>query len=205
MMKHLNTSATVASRIFGILASIFVVNTAFAQQQPSPQNNFQASGWFKTCEDAGANKICNVQFRVITRNGQNVTTLNLIEVSGEPERRVFQIIVPTGRSLPDGIQVGVDDKRAATIPYTYCRPQACTAEVKLDDGLVGIFKRGGAVTITTLNFQKQQNPVPITLKGFTAAYDGPPIKPDNAASRERQLREQLKKKAEQKKENNESE
>ena len=167
------------------------VMSAQAQQA---EGNAKASGWFKTCDEQGANKVCNVQFRVITNAGQVVTSLNLVEVTGEIKRRVFRIIVPTGRSLPPGIQVQVDGKRAVAIPYTYCRPRVCGAEVALDDKLVGIFKAGGKLDVTTINFQGRQNPVPITLKGFTAAYDGPPVKREDLAARQEELKKQLEQK-----------
>ena len=165
-------------------------------QQQNNANRATASGWFKTCNDRDGSKVCNVQFRVVASNGANLTTLNLVEITGKVERRVFQIVVPTGRSLPQGIVLQVDGKRATTIPYLFCRAQGCNAEVRLDDNLVNVFKRGGSLEITTVNFQGQNNPVPITLKGFTAAYDGPPVKREDPAARQQNLADQLKKKAE---------
>lgn len=165
---------------------------AQAQQQ---QGNVAASGWFKTCSEQNGSEFCNVQFRVVARQGgQVITSLNLIEVKGEVNRRLFRVIVPTGRSLPPGLQVQVDDKRAVTIPYTYCRQSLCGAEAQLNDELVEIFKKGGSLRVTSINFQDKPNPVSITLKGFTAAYDGDPIKPEETTSREEQLRKELEEK-----------
>ncbi len=177
-------------------AALFAFSGHANAQQQGNSNQARASGWFKTCDERDESKICNVQFRVLAGNGANLTTLNLVEITGKVERRVFQIVVPTGRSLPQGIQIRVDGKQATSIPYLYCRPQGCNAEVRLDDSLVNIFKRGGGLEITTINFQGKENPVPVTLKGFTAAYDGPPRKRDDAATRQQNLADQLKKKAE---------
>ena len=41
-----------------------------------------------------------------------------------------------------------------------------------------------------------ETPVPITLKGFTAAYDGPPVEINDPNARQDELAEQLRKKAE---------
>ncbi len=179
-----------------MLAASLASTAVFAQTQQSGRVEATASGWFKTCNERDGSKICNVQFRISANNGANLTTLNLVEVTGKVERRVFQIIVPTGRSLPQGIQLTIDNKRATTIPYLFCRAQGCNAEVRLDDNLVNVFKRGGGVEVKTINFQGQENPVPITLKGFTAAYDGPPLKLEDQATRQQNLADQLKKKAE---------
>jgi invasion protein IalB len=171
-------------------------SVASAQQQSAAAKSVgNASGWYKTCTETEGSKVCNVQFRVRTETGANITTLNMVEITGNNARRIFQIIVPTGRSLPPGIQLAVDGKRATAIPYLYCRPQGCNAEVRLDDGLVGIFKKGGSIEVTTINFQGQENPVPITLKGFTSAFDGPPKEPEED-NRQKTLADQLKKKAE---------
>lgn len=185
-MKSFMKTALIAVAGAGLL-----VQTAHAQQR----GNVKATGWFKVCNDVENSKVCNVQFRVLTNEGnQLITSLNLIEVSGEVKRKVFRVLVPTGRSLPPGIQVQVDGKRAVNIPYAYCRPNVCAAEAVLNDQLVSIFKAGGSLEVTSLNFQSKPNKVPVTLKGFTAAYDGPPVEQESNESREEILRKQLEQK-----------
>ncbi len=175
----------------------FMTTSAIAQQQ----GNVGITGWFKTCNEVDENKVCNVQFRVVTREGnQLITSINLIEASGKVNRKIFRVLVPTGRSLPPGIQVQVDGKRAVNIPYAYCRPQVCAAEAVLNDQLVKIFKAGGSLEITSLNFQSKPNKVPVTLKGFTAAFDGPAVKQEDPASREELLKKQLEEKLKQQEE-----
>lgn len=192
----------IASKVFAPIALIaatasLLPTTAHAQQQGGA-SQVRTSGWFKTCNERDGSDVCNVQFRVVGQGGINITTLNLIESKGAVERRVFQIFVPTGRSLPQGIQIQVDGKRAAAVPYLHCRPQGCTAEVPLDDKLVDVFKKGGRLDVATINFQGQQQAVPITLKGFTAAFDGPPVDRNKQRDRQLSLQEELKRKAEEK-------
>ncbi len=189
--KAMNFIAKIA---FTLSATAGLMATpALSQQQPK----VKGSGWIKTCNEVDNSKVCNVQFNVVAGNNQVVTAVNLIEVTGEVKRSVFRVIVPTGRSLPAGIQVQVDGKRAVTIPYAYCRPQICAAEAALNAELVKIFKAGGGLEITSLNFQSKPNAVPVTLKGFTAAYDGPPVKQEDPASREELLKKQLEEKLKQ--------
>jgi hypothetical protein len=98
--------------------------------------------------------------------------------------------------IPAGIKLRVDDKQETTLPYLYCFPQSCIAEVKLDDELVKILKSGGKLIVTSTNVQQTPNPIEITLEGFTAAYDGEPITSDALAERQRDLQAELQKKAE---------
>ena len=162
-----------------------------AQAQQAPVN-----GWYKVCSKQEDNDICNVQFQSVAGNGQVVTAVSLAEIKGKINRRVFQVTVPTGRLIPAGIKVQVDDKKEATIPYVYCFPQSCMAEVQLDDNLVALLKSGGKMTITSSNFQNKPNPVEVTLNGFSAAYDGAPLKQDELVAKQRELQEELRKKAE---------
>ena len=170
------------------LVAAFSIAPAAAQVQ----TQVSGSGWSKVCSDQNESKLCSVQFRVATNNGQVLTAVNLINMTGKIERRVFQIAVPTARSLPAGIEIQVDNKQKATIPYAFCRPQVCVAEAPLNDDLVRVFKAGGELRVTTTNFQGTKNPIPVTLKGFTAAYDGPPVKPkETIETSQEKLKKQL--------------
>lgn len=162
---------------------------AYAQQ--APQN-----GWYKVCAKQEENDICNVQFQSVASNGQLVTAISLASIKGKINRKVFQVTVPTGRLIPAGIKVKVDDKKEAGVPYFICVPQSCMAEVQLDDTLLALLKSGKAMTVTSTNFQGKPNPVQVTLEGFSAAYDGPALKQDELQERQRVLQEELRKKAE---------
>ena len=47
------------------------------------------------------------------------------------------------------------------------------------------------MTIISTNVQNKPNPIKVTLKGFTAAYDGPPLKQDELQSKQKELQEEL--------------
>ncbi len=171
---------------------------AFASQFAGPAQAQQAprNGWYKVCAKQEENDICNVQFQSVASNGQVVTSVQLLEVKGKINRRIFQVTVPSGRLIPPGVKVKVDDKKEASMPFAYCFPQNCIAEVQLDDNLVKLLKSGAGLTITSTNFQNKPNPVPVTLEGFTTAYDGEALKQDELAERQQQLSDELAKKAE---------
>jgi invasion protein IalB len=153
------------------------------------------AGWFKVCAKQEDDEICNVQYQAIAGTGQVITSINLIERKGKNPARLFQVTVPSGRMIPPGITLKVDDKQGAKIPYAYCFPQSCVAEVKLDDNLVKVLKGGGKLTVMSVNFQAKENPIDVTLEGFTAAFDGPPLKQDELKTRQEELQKQLQEKA----------
>lgn len=188
--KNLTSKMLCGSIAVAATTSVFVSVADAQQQRTAPR------GWYKVCSEQSGTKICNVQFQAYAGTGQVVTSVNLAELTGKVERRVFQITVPTGRLLPPGIEIQVDSKQKTSIPYVFCAPRTCAAEVKLDDNLVKVLKNGGELTITSRNVQNQPTPIKVTLQGFTAAYDGPPLKQDELRTKQQQLEEELRKKAE---------
>ncbi|TIU62707.1 MAG: invasion associated locus B family protein, partial [Mesorhizobium sp.] len=152
--------SVLAAGVVGVLgAGLF---TASAQQQPQiPQ------GWFKACTKQADVDICNVQNIVTAGNGQLVTGVSLIELKGKVNRKVFQVTVPTGRLVPPGIGLQIDGGKAQKLDYVICFPDRCVAEVPLTDQLVASFKKGQAISLTSINFQNQPNPIKIALTGFS--------------------------------------
>ena len=190
MNTYMNTRNVIAGA-FGLAFGAAIATTpAIAQEKPKP------GGWVKVCAKQDNNDICNTRIQSVASTGQVLTQVSLIDVKGEVNRRVFQITVPSGRLIPSGIKVRIDDKTETTIPYLYCFPQNCIAEVKLDDKFVSLLKSGGKMIVTSTNVRNQPNPIELTLNGFTASYDGPPVKQQELASRQRELQSELRKKAE---------
>ena len=174
--------SVLAAGVVGVLgAGLF---TASAQQQPQiPQ------GWFKACTKQEDVDICNVQNIVTAGNGQLVTGVSLIELKGKVNRKVFQVTVPTGRLVPPGIGLQIDTGKAVKLDYVICFPDRCVAEVPLTDQLVASFKKGQGITLTSINFQNQANPIKIALQGFSGAYDGPPLQQSDIEDRQKKLQD----------------
>ncbi|EAU40461.1 hypothetical protein FP2506_04511 [Fulvimarina pelagi HTCC2506] len=200
MQRHYS-SLTIAAAFIGAAA---FAGEAQAQQQRAPgagagsgqQLQTVPGEWFKVCSKQGENDICNTQFTLVADTRQLITALNLIEVSGQVNQKVVQAVVPTGRVIPAGVQVKIDDSTPVTLNYSVCFQDRCIAEAELTGDLVSKMKRGQQMNVTSINFQRQPNPVPITLSGFTAAYDGDPKDASEIASRQRELNEALQKQAE---------
>ncbi len=161
---------------------------AFSQER-------QPQEWFKVCNKAGENDICVVQFNIVTPTNQLVTGVNLLTSTGATNRKIFQVAVPTGRFIPAGVKMKIDEGTENTLPYSLCLPDRCVAEVPMNDSLVNALKGGGEITLTSTNFRAQANPVKVTLAGFTAAFDGPAMKQDQVEERNQQIADELKKKA----------
>ncbi|MEM8750830.1 MAG: invasion associated locus B family protein [Pseudomonadota bacterium] len=180
-------NALVASAVVAT-AGLGASSAALAQQQ-APQ------GWVKVCSKVADNDICNVQINQLGANGQLLTGVNLLQSKGSTNRRIFQVAVPSARYIPEGVKIRIDNGKENTLPYSICLPDRCLAEIQLSEGLVKALKGGGELTLTSTNFRAQKNPVKVTLKGFTAVFDGPPLKRDEVQQRNKKIEEELKRKA----------
>ena len=155
----------------------------------------RTQSWVKVCSKVGETDVCNVKYDVVTSTGQLVTAVNLLQSKGKTNRRIFQVAVPSGRYIPEGIKVQIDTGNTNTLPYSLCLPDRCLAEIQLSEGLVKALKAGGELTLTSTNYRASKNPVKVTLKGFTSAFDGPPLKRNEVENRQKKLQEELQKKA----------
>ncbi|TIM21157.1 MAG: invasion associated locus B family protein [Mesorhizobium sp.] len=185
-MTSLNSNAyrlsVLAAGVVGFLGA--QLPAAFAQQQQQiPQ------GWFKACTKQEDVDICNVQNITTAGNGQLVTGVSLIELKGKVNRKVFQVTVPTGRLVPPGIGLQIDTGKAQKLDYVICFPDRCVAEVPLTDQLVASFKKGSNLTLTSVNFQNQPNPIKIALTGFSGAFDGPPLQQSDIEDWQKKLQD----------------
>lgn len=176
-------AAVMATGVAGFVAAGMA--PAFAQQVPQ--------GWFKICSKQEDTDVCNVQNLLMADSGQLLTGVSLIEVKGKVNRKVFQVSVPSGRLVPPGVGMQVDGGKAQKINYAICFPDRCIAEVGLTDAMVNAFKRGGEMTLTSVNFQNQPNPIKISLKGFTDAFDGPALQQSDLDAKQKKLQEEIEK------------
>ncbi len=179
---------TNASRCALAVAGLAGMLAAVAAQPASAQQKVP-EGWFKACTKQQDVDICNVQQIVTASTGQLVTGVSLIELKGKVNRKVFQVTVPSGRLVPPGVGLQIDGGKAQKLDYMICFPDRCVAEVQLSDGLVGAFKKGTELTLTSVNFQNQPNPIKVSLKGFTGAFDGAPLKASDIEDRQKKLQE----------------
>ncbi|MBX3577826.1 MAG: invasion associated locus B family protein [Rhizobiaceae bacterium] len=160
---------------------------AAAQQATSPQ------GWFKACAKQEDVDICNVQNIMTAETGQLLTAVSLIELKGKVNRKVFQVSVPSGRLVPPGIGLQIDGGKTQKLDYVICFPDRCVAETALTDQMVASFKKGGELLLTSVNFQNQQNPIKMTLAGFTGAFDGEPLQQSDIEARQKALQDYVSK------------
>ena len=137
----------------------------------APEDGQKFGDWTARCESDPNNPAAETRcyvFQSVVDTEKNRPVMMFV-VSRQPEVRAV-IVLPLGIDLRSGIEMTVDENYAQRHPFTICAPDGCQSYVKMDESLIGNFKRGlkGSIAYRTRP-GGQVVRVPFSLKGFTAA------------------------------------
>ncbi|MEQ9690308.1 MAG: invasion associated locus B family protein [Bauldia litoralis] len=152
--------------------------------------------WAKICNEnpQDGKELCLTIQEITAETGQFIASAAVREITGE-DKKSFVIAVPPGMLLQPGMRAQVDDGKQYELGYGICLPNACYAELDVDASLVAEMKQGNQLVITTMNAQAKPVSFPMTLSGFTKAYDGEGLKPEGLAKRQQDLNKALRDRA----------
>ncbi|MBA4782175.1 MAG: invasion associated locus B family protein [Rhizobiales bacterium] len=204
-MKRLQRSF-VASLCSTMLVALMATHAYAQQQAPAtqppaagqqPAAPVLPEGWFKICQvDPKENKkICAINIQVPGNDGKPIASLRITDFEGVKQKG-FTMAVPPGLLIQPGMRIQIDGANTGTAKFQVCSPQACFVEARFEDTLVTSMKRGKDMKVIGIGTNGKQVEFPISLAGFTATYDGPPIDPSLAAESRETLQQRLQRKAE---------
>ena len=122
---------------------------------------------------------------------RRVTMIDLVrEVTGE-DKKSFVVAVPPGMLLQPGMRAQIDNGKQYELSYGVCFPNACYGELEVDSDFVNSMKKGGQLIIIAMNAQAKPVSFPLTLTGFTKAYDSEGLNPAGLAQRQEDLTKAL--------------
>jgi invasion protein IalB len=141
--------------------------------------------WAKLCnaDPASGKELCLTIQEIRADTGQFIASATVRTIDGDTKKSLITA-VPPGMLLQPGLRVQIDDGEQQEVKYGICFPNACYGELEINDEFIGKLKAGGKLTLTTLNQQAKPVNFPMTLSGFTKAYDGKGL--DQAAQQARQ-------------------
>lgn len=173
---------------------------AFAQEAKAPAADAKskpASRWIKVCNEEPKSKkqLCTIAQELLAKTGQYKASVVLREMEGQKRKSLVIGVLP-GMLLKPGLSVQIDKGKQNRGAFGICFPNACYAEIVVDDNYVAQMKKGANLSVTTLNQQAQPVRFDLTLSGFTATYDGDPLDLKKVDANKEKLQEILKKRAE---------
>ncbi len=186
-------------------ASVLAMGPTVAPAQtpatPATPTPGELAGWNKICyTDATGAQSCTVLFQVVAETGQLVAQASINSRAGQPNM-IFQawIISSPGIYVGAGFRMQIDTNTPTDIPFAICDATYCIAETQIDANFVNALKAGDQMILSAMirqaDAQPQQIDLPVTLRGFTAAYDGAGLNEAQAQALTEQLNQALQERA----------
>ena len=154
--------------------------------------------WTKVCgkDPATAKEICYT-----TRDfGQAadqppVLALAVYDVKGD-DNKIVRLLMPPALLLRPGIRVSIDKGAAIEGTFEICFPNGCFAEAKVRTATIDQIKKGTSLNVFVKNQFNNEIAFTLPLAGFGKSYDGAPIDPKVLEEQQKQLQDELQKRAE---------
>ncbi len=156
----------------GLLLSMFGP-TGSGWAEPTDGQKFD--DWTARCNEEQMTAMgtkCFIFQSVVESEQQRTVMMFVIgQPPNAPQPRAM-IVMPLGIDLRPGIELVVDGGTPRRYPFVACFQDGCQAHLKVDDDLLGIFKRGvkGSIAFRALP-GGQTVKIPFSLKGFTAGLN----------------------------------
>ena len=192
-MAHVNGRGLAAALLVAFAAAAMTPVESKAQAA----NSEAPAPWLKICQNDPNNKkeLCLVTQEVRAETGQFIAMAQLRKVTGE-DKVSLVTSVPPGMLIEPGMRVQVDDGKEATVKYGVCFASACFGELEVDSAFIESLKKGSVLTLAAANAQGRVIKVPLTLSGFTKAYDGKGLDAAAAEQKQNDLNKALQQRAE---------
>ena len=142
----------------------------------------KSGDWLVVCTKTNASEDpCHLS-QTLNDAGGPVAEINLYRLDdGNQAVAGAQLLAPLGTLLTTGVSFSVDGAPGKRYNFNHCEPGGCIAKIGLTDGDIAAFKGGSAATVTLRPAEApaQIVKVPMSLKGFTAGFEGlTPVNPN---------------------------
>ncbi len=117
---------------------------------------------------------CQMYQLLFEEGGNPVAEFSIFRLPGQSQAMAgATIIVPLGTLLTEDIKISVDGGRAKSYSYRFCNMVGCYAQIGLTEDDVNAFRRGmeAQIQIVPAQAPDQVVNIPVSLRGFTAAFE----------------------------------
>ena len=167
-----------------------------AAAPPAQPPQFTYSPWTKFCTpDAHAKQVCITAKDGRLEDGRVAVSAALIEPEGEQRKILKVMLLPLGLQISPGTRVVVDQGQPMSGPYAACFANGCFADYEATADLVVRMKQGQNLIIQGMGVNNQVISLPVPLKDFAKAYDGPPLDAKAFEELQKKLQAELERKA----------
>ncbi|AEQ51428.1 invasion associated locus B family protein [Pelagibacterium halotolerans] len=168
------TGAVATGLAFSMAGTVFAqAGDAGMIDQAEPAAESAENNWLKVCSDLDDGGQACIMRQVVTNTGVFTGSFLLRDDPSQESRLLAVASVPIGVLLPFGLTWQIDSGKPVRVPYMLCDPQACSAQLVINESYIQSLKRGSNLKLIAKNRQNEDISIDITLAGFTAVYDNP--------------------------------
>ena len=128
--------------------------------------------WRVNCDGEGEARRCTLLQNLVSSQGDaRQRLLTVLVQPGEDGEPALLLALPHGLFLPAGAQIQVDDGQARKLVIQTADQNGSYAGLPIDDELLASLRLGSTLEVTVESAQRQAITVPVTLIGFSRAYE----------------------------------
>lgn len=174
----MNRNFSIPMNITKLIIALMMLLPQFtlAQEYLIKEPNSKAetfSSWANQCDtDPNTNqKICYSSQTILIKEKDAEILYIAIGHIPESDKPLLRMTTPLGTLLPEGMQIQVDKGEQSRLPYIFCNRIGCHIEVGVTDKFLTAIKKGSTLKIRFLDLAGREFMVPVSLSGFTKAYN----------------------------------
>ena len=162
-----------------LVAALATTSTSIAQEAKKPAAKKPTASWLVNCSPTpdGASMLCLMSQTFNQVNTQTKSQQRLMTISIRPQptdktkRPLLSLALPHGLHFPSGANFKVDDQPAVPITLQTSDPNGVYTATPLGPKTIAAMKKGNAITITMFTRNQKPLSIPVSLVGFTAAFN----------------------------------
>lgn len=160
-------STSVRIALLGLLVHGLAAAAARAQDGAAADGE----SWSVTCDTAGETARCTMLQNLVTQNEPQQRLLTVFVQTDPAGTRTLLLALPHGLFLPSGAQIQIDGGEATRLVIQTSDANGAYAGAEMTAELLAALRQGRTLTVTFQSAQRQTIAVPVTLSGFSAAYE----------------------------------
>lgn len=114
---------------------------------------------------------CVIEQRVVISSTGQLLAAVTVRIPPDSAAPAMMIQTPFGLHLPAGLKVAIDGTPLTTLPLQTCDGGGCYAGQVISPELLAALKRGVTLSVTFQDAGQRDIAVPVSLNGFTVAYE----------------------------------
>jgi invasion protein IalB len=159
--------------LLALAIAFAVLPLSQAQEQVICADPPPSNPWATNCSSksrAGAAD-CQLSQRAVSAQTRRLLAALTLRFPPDGAAANMLVTIPVGISLAAGVTIDVDGSAKQTLPVDACDRNGCYASMPVSADLLTAMQAGQKFNIAVQNTQKQVATIPLSLTGFTAAYN----------------------------------